>query len=86
MKAFSKGMLEFREARIVCGNKGAGVVMGGLEGPDGMRIEVMGNLFGFEGGGIISGEEGLGKVDDVGVDVIRVAVDGQRQGDEVLGE
>ena len=31
---------EFREARIACGDQGAGVgVMGGLRGPDGMRAE-----------------------------------------------
>ena len=35
------------EARIVRGNKEAEVrIMSGLEGPDGMRKESMGNLFG----------------------------------------
>ena len=31
--------------------------MGGLGGPDGMRMEGTRNLFGFEGWGIIFGEE-----------------------------
>ena len=35
METFSKDVFEFREARIVYGNKGAGVgVMGGLEVPN----------------------------------------------------
>ena len=43
-------LLSFREARIVDDNEGAGVgVMGGLGGPDGMRIEGIGNLFGYKG-------------------------------------
>ena len=51
---------EFREARIVGGDKGAGVgVM------DGMRKEGKRNLFGNEGWGITSDEEGLGEVSDV---------------------
>ena len=42
-------MSEFREARIVGGDKGAGVwVMGGLRSPDSMRKEGMENLFGYE--------------------------------------
>ena len=53
-KTFSKDMFEFRQTRIVCGNKGAAVgIMIGLRGPDGMRKESMGNLFG--------NEEGLGE-------------------------
>ena len=45
---------EFRKTRIICGNKGAGVgVMGGLEGPDNKRMEVMGSLFGYEGWGMM---------------------------------
>ena len=43
----SEDVFEFRKARIVCGDKGAGVgVMGGLRGPDCMRKEGTGNLFG----------------------------------------
>jgi hypothetical protein len=43
-------MCKFGKARIVCGNKGAGVgVIGGLGGPDGMIMEGTGNLFGYEG-------------------------------------
>jgi hypothetical protein len=43
-------MFEFREARIVGGDKETGIgVMGRLRGPDGMRKEGMGNLFGNEG-------------------------------------
>ena len=50
MRTFSKDAFEFREARIICGNKGGGVgVMGGLRGHDGMRMEGMGNLFGYKG-------------------------------------
>ena len=41
---------KFREARIIGGDKGARVgVMGGLRGPDSMRKEGMGNLFGNKG-------------------------------------
>ena len=46
MVTFSEDAFEFREARIVGDDKGAGVgVMGGLRGPDGMRKEGMGNFF-----------------------------------------
>ena len=38
------------KARIVCGNKGTGAgVLGGLGRTDGMRIEDMGDLFGYGG-------------------------------------
>ena len=50
---------EFRDARIVYCNKGAGT----------------GNLFGYEGQRIISGEEGLGKVGGVDAEVIKMAAD-----------
>ena len=40
METFSEDVFEFREARILGGDEGAGVVfMGGLRGPDGMRKE-----------------------------------------------
>ena len=50
----------------------------------------MRNLFGYEGCGITSGEEGLGEVCSVGVEVIRVAADspapdGQRKVDGATG-
>ena len=48
--------------------------MGGLQGPDGMRMEGTGYLFDFEGWGITSGEEGLSEVGGVGVEVIRVTL------------
>ena len=46
----------------------------GFGAPDGMRIEGMGNLSGYEGWGI-SGEEELGEIGCVGVEVIMVAAD-----------
>ena len=50
METFTEDTFEFREARIVSGDEGAGVgVMGGLKGPDGMRKVNMGNLLGNEG-------------------------------------
>ena len=50
METFSENAFEFREARIVVGDKGAGVlVMGGLREPGGMRKEGTGNLFGNKG-------------------------------------
>ena len=55
MKTFSKdakirNAFEFRKTRIVCSNKTTGIgVMGGLGGPDGMRMECSGNLFVYEG-------------------------------------
>ena len=64
---------EFRKARIVGGDEGAGVgVMGGLQRLDGKREEGSGNLFGDEERGITSVEEGLGEVRGVGVEVIWV--------------
>ena len=50
VKTFSKNAFEFGEATIVHGNKGAefGVIIG-LGIPDGMRIEGMENVFGYEG-------------------------------------
>ena len=75
---------------IVHGNKRAGTgVMGGLGGPGGMRMESMGNLFGYEEWGITSGEEGLGEVGSVSAEVIRAAADSsppdsQREGMEHL--
>ena len=58
--------------------------MGGLRGLDGLREEGTGNLFGDEGRGITSVEEGLGEVSGVSV-VIWVTADtppsdGQRVG------
>ena len=63
--------------------------MGGLQGPDGMRMEGTGYLFDFEGWGITSGEEGLSEVGGVGVEIIRIAahmptLDGQKKGMECL--
>ena len=55
METFTEDTLEFREARIVGGDKGDG------GGPNGIRKEGTGNLF-YEGWGITSGEEGLGEV------------------------
>ena len=40
METFTEDMFEFRKARIVGGDEGAGIgVMGGLRGLDGMRGE-----------------------------------------------
>ena len=53
MKTFSDDAYEFREARIVDGDKGAGGgVIGGLGEPDSMRKEGTGNWFGYEEWGI----------------------------------
>ena len=50
MKTFSNDVFEFREARILCDNKGARVrVMGELGGPDGVRIEDTRNVFSSSG-------------------------------------
>ena len=50
METFSEDAFEFREARIVGGDKEAEVgVMDGLRGPEGMRKEGTENLFGKEG-------------------------------------
>jgi hypothetical protein len=53
VETFSEDLFEFREPRIVGCDKGTGVgVMGVLGGgPDGMRKEGTGNMFGYEGGG-----------------------------------
>ena len=68
MKTFSKDAFEFREARIVCGNKEAGLGVRGRMGRcDGMRMEATGNLFGYG--------EGLSGVGNVDVEMIRVVVD-----------
>ena len=40
-----------------------------------MRMEGMGNLFGYEKWGITCGGKGLGKIGGVGEDVIREAAD-----------
>ena len=62
METFKEYPFEFREARIVGSDKGAGFgVMGGLRGLDGMR-EGTGNLLGDEGRGKTSVEKGLGEV------------------------
>ena len=45
MEIFMEDTFEFREARIVGGDEGVGV-MGGWRGRDGMRKEGMGNLLG----------------------------------------
>ena len=56
----SKDAFKFREARIVGGDKGAGIGdVDGLGGLDGMKKGMV-NLFGYEGWGIISGEDGFG--------------------------
>ena len=53
MRTFFKDVFEFREAMIVCGNNGCGVgVMGRLVGPNGIRMEGRGNLFGYKRWGI----------------------------------
>jgi hypothetical protein len=50
VETFTEDTFKFWEARIVGGDKGAGIgVMCGLMGPDAMRKEGMGNLFGNEG-------------------------------------
>jgi hypothetical protein len=64
--------------------------MGGLRGLDGLREEGLENLFGDERRGITSGEEGLGEVSGVGVEVIWVtadtpSLDGQRVGNGAFG-
>ena len=47
----SKDTFVFGEARILCGNKGAGVrAMGGLRGPGGIELKGLGNLVIREGG------------------------------------
>ena len=56
----------------------------------GLRVEGTGNLFGDEGRGITSAEEGLGEVSGIGVEVIRVTADapppdGQREGNGAFG-
>ena len=84
VKTFSKDASEF-------GNKAAGVrVMGGLGWPDGMSMESMRNLFGYEGCRIASGDEVLGDIGNQDVETIRVATDflppdGQRTGYVALG-
>ena len=84
METSSKDTFEIGEARVVCGDKGAGAgIMGGLGGSDSM-------VFGYEGWGINSGEEGLDEVGSVGIEVMRVAADsptpnGQGKGDGALG-
>jgi hypothetical protein len=65
--------------------------MGGLAATDCMRKEAMGNIFGYEGQGIISDEQGLAEVGGVGVEIIQVAADlpptdGQRQEDVAFCE
>ena len=57
---------------------------------DGLRVEGTENLFGDEGRGITSVEEGLGEVSGVGVEVIWVTADvpppdGQRVGNGAFG-
>ena len=75
----SKDMFEFREARIVSGNKGAGDgIMGRL------RVTWWHGKFVWLWG--IEGEEGLCAIDGVSVEVIKMAADslfleGQREGD-----
>ena len=50
MKTFSKEAFEFRETRIVCGNKGVAVGMiSRLGEPDSMRMEGTGNSIGYGG-------------------------------------
>ena len=50
METFTEYRFEFWKARIVGGDKGAGVgVMGGLRDPDGIRKEGMVKVFGNEG-------------------------------------
>ena len=50
METFTEDTFEFRKARIVGGDEGAGVgVMGGLRGLDGMRSQGTGNLLGNKG-------------------------------------
>ena len=49
-KTFSKDMFEFRQTRIVCGNKGVAVGMiSRLGEPDSMRMEGTGNSIGYGG-------------------------------------
>jgi hypothetical protein len=64
--------------------------VGGLREPDGIRMEGTGNLFDYDGWGITYGKEGLGEVDSVGLEFIRLAADlpppdGQRKRDGALG-
>ena len=63
METFMENTFEFREAKIVGDDERAGVgVMGGLRGLDVLREGGMGNVFGNEGRGITSVEEGLGAI------------------------
>ena len=73
VKTISKNAFEFREARLIWGNKGTGVVVMG--GVDGKRMEGTGKLSGYEQSGITSGEEELDEVDGVGMEIIRVPAD-----------
>ena len=55
-----------------------------------MKIEGMGNLFGYKEWGITTGKERLGEVGHVSVEVIRMSADllalyRQRKGDGALG-
>ena len=47
----------------------------GMEEPIGMGLKGTGNVFCDKEGGVASGEEGLGQVDGVGVQFIRMAAD-----------
>ena len=50
METFTEDLFKFREARLICDDKGARVaVMGGLTAFDVLRKEGMGNLFGNVG-------------------------------------
>ena len=87
METFMEDTFEFRVARIVGGDEGAGVgVMGGLSRLDGMREK--GNLLGIVGRGITSVEEGLGEVRGVVVIWVTADVlppDAQREGNGEFG-
>ena len=91
METFLEDTFEFREARIVGGDERVGVgVMCGLRELNGMREEGTENLLGNERRGITSGEEGLGEVGGVGVEVIQVTADvppsdGQKVGNGAFG-
>ena len=85
VKTFSKDAFEFREARMVYGNKGAGIwVLGTLVGHDGVRMEDTEICFVVQ-----DGRYPLVRLASVGMEVISLAadspfLDGQKKGKEHL--
>ena len=59
----SKDTFEFGQARIIYSDEGVGVgVMVGFWRPGSLGLKDTRNVFGDEGGKVISGEEGLGEI------------------------